>query len=131
MVAPEPDTAATPATALPRVTPDAAATVLTPAAPGTWAVQRPPENWKISDVQIFPSEFGPSVEMAIEQSDGKRLSLFAVRPGAFEVKQVRHLTLEKAEAAYWQIGEVAYARIADDSGLNLDQAAERLARSLY
>jgi len=90
-----------------------------------------PNDWKISDVQIFPSEFGPSVEMAIEQADGKRLSLFAVRPGAFEVQPVSHLTLAKTEAAYWQIGEVAYALIADDGDLNLDQAAERLARSLY
>ncbi|MBB3352926.1 anti-sigma factor [Rhizobium lentis] len=90
-----------------------------------------PKDWKIADVQIFPSEFGPSVEMAITVADGKRLSLFAVRPGAFEVRQVSHLALEKAEAAYWQIGDVAYALIADDSGLNLDQAAERLARSLY
>lgn len=90
-----------------------------------------PKDWKIADVQIFPSEFGPSVEMAIEKADGKRLSLFAVRPGAFEVKPVSHLALEKTEAAYWQIGEVAYALIADDGGLNLDQAAERLARSLY
>ncbi|MBX4890276.1 anti-sigma factor family protein [Rhizobium bangladeshense] len=90
-----------------------------------------PKDWKITDVQIFPSEFGPSVEMAIKVADGKRLSLFAVRPGAFEVQPVSHLALEKAEAAYWQIGDVAYALIADDSGLNLDQAAERLARSLY
>lgn len=90
-----------------------------------------PKDWKIVDLQIFPSEFGPSVEMSIEEADGKRLSLFAVRPGAFEVQPVSHLALEKTEAAYWQIGEVAYALIADDSGLNLDQAAERLARSLY
>ncbi|MGO7424928.1 anti-sigma factor, partial [Rhizobium ruizarguesonis] len=54
-----------------------------------------------------------------------------IRRAPFEVKPVSHLTLEKAEAAYWQIGEVAYALIADDRGLNLDQAAERLARSLY
>ncbi|MBX4995499.1 anti-sigma factor RsiW [Rhizobium binae] len=90
-----------------------------------------PKDWKVVDVQIFPSEFGPSVEMAIKVPDGKRLSLFAVRPGAFEVQPVSHLALEKAEAAYWQIGEVAYALIAENSGLNLDQAAERLARSLY
>jgi anti-sigma factor RsiW len=90
-----------------------------------------PKGWKVADVQIFPSDFGPSVEMAIEEADGKRLSLFAVRPGAFEVKPVSHLALEKTEAAYWQIGEVAYALIADNSGTNLDQAAERLARSLY
>ena len=90
-----------------------------------------PGDWKVADVQIFPSEFGPSVEMAIEETNGKRLSLFAVRPGAFEVQPVSHLALEKTEAAYWQIGEVAYALIADDRSVNLDQAAERLARSLY
>ncbi|EJZ19297.1 anti-sigma factor, partial [Rhizobium sp. Pop5] len=90
-----------------------------------------PKDWKVADVQIFPSDFGPSVEMAIEETNGKRLSLFAVRPGAFEVQPVRHVALEKTEAAYWQIGEVAYALIAADRGIDLDQAAEQLARSLY
>lgn len=90
-----------------------------------------PKDWKVDDVQIFPSEFGPSVEMAVQQADGKRLSLFAVRPGAFEVQSVNHITLDKTEAAYWQIGDVAYALVAGDGGLNLDKAAEGLARSLY
>jgi anti-sigma factor RsiW len=90
-----------------------------------------PKDWKVSDVQIFPSEFGPSVEMAIREPDGKRLSLFAVRPGAFAVQPVSHLALDNAEAAYWQIGEVAYALIASDKDLELDRAAEGLARSLY
>lgn len=90
-----------------------------------------PKGWKVSDVQIFPSEFGPSVEMAIQEADGKQLSLFAVRPGAFAVQPVGHLALDNAEAAYWQIGEVAYALVAGDGGSNLDRAAEGLARSLY
>ena len=90
-----------------------------------------PKGWKVSDVQIFPSEFGPSVEMAIQEADGKQLSLFAVRPGAFAVQPVGHLALDNTEAAYWQIGEVAYALVAGDGGSNLDRAAEGLARSLY
>ncbi|PKA43372.1 anti-sigma factor (plasmid) [Rhizobium sullae] len=90
-----------------------------------------PKEWEVSDVQIFRSEFGPSVEMAIREPDGKRLSLFAVRPGAFAVQPVSHLALDNAEAAYWQIGEVAYALIASDRDLELDRAAEGLARSLY
>jgi anti-sigma factor RsiW len=90
-----------------------------------------PKGWKVSDVQVFPSEFGPSVEMAIQEADGKQLSLFAVRPGAFAVQPVGHLALDNAEAAYWQIGEVAYALVASNSELNLDRAAEGLARSLY
>lgn len=90
-----------------------------------------PKDWKISDVQIFPSEFGPSVEMAIQEPDGKRLSLFAVRPGAFAVQPVAHVVIDNTDAAYWQIGEVAYALIASGEDLDLDRTAEGLARSLY
>ncbi|MDP9807681.1 anti-sigma factor RsiW [Rhizobium tibeticum] len=90
-----------------------------------------PEDWKIADVQIFPSEFGPSVEMAIKTSQDKQISLFAVRPGAFAVRSVNHVALDKAEAAYWQIGDVAYALVAGDREINLDAEADRLARTLY
>lgn len=90
-----------------------------------------PEDWKIADVQIFPSEFGPSVEMAIKTSQDKQLSLFAVRPGAFAVRSVNHVALDQAEAAYWQIGDVAYALVTGDREINLDTAADRLARTLY
>ncbi|MDM9624604.1 anti-sigma factor [Rhizobium sp. S152] len=90
-----------------------------------------PADWSISDVQIFPSEFGPSVEMALKTTDGRQLSLFAVRPGAFAVQSVSHIALDNAESAYWQIGDVAYALVADDRNINLDQAAEKLARTLY
>jgi anti-sigma factor RsiW len=90
-----------------------------------------PQDWTISDVQIFPSEFGPSVEMAIKTGDDKQLSLFAVRPGVFSVQSVNHIALDNAEAAYWQIGEVAYALVTADRSITLDQAADRLARTLY
>ena len=92
---------------------------------------RLPEDWTISDVQIFPSEFGPSVEMAIRTADSRQLSLFAVRPGAFAVQSVNHVALDRAEAAYWQIGDVAYALVAGDREINLDAEADRLARTLY
>ncbi|KQV70272.1 anti-sigma factor [Rhizobium sp. Root1220] len=89
-----------------------------------------PDGWKIADVQIFPSEFGPSVEMAIQTTEGK-LSLFAVRPGAFAVQSVKHVVLDDADAAYWQIGDVAYALVSGDKNANLDRAADQLARTLY
>jgi hypothetical protein len=69
--------------------------------------------------------------MAIQEPDGKRLSLFAVRPGAFAVQPVSHRVVDNTVAAYWQIGDVAYALIAGDKDLNLDRTAEGLARSLY
>lgn len=42
-----------------------------------------PDGWQIKDVQIYPSRFGPSVEMAVASEDDGMLSLFAVRPGTF------------------------------------------------
>ncbi|MEZ2126441.1 MULTISPECIES: anti-sigma factor [unclassified Sinorhizobium] len=90
-----------------------------------------PKNWTASDVQIYPSDFGPSVEMAISADNGERLSLFAVRPGTFAVQSVHHLAVSGVEAAYWQIGDVAYALIATGNKTNLDEAAGRLARTLY
>jgi anti-sigma factor RsiW len=90
-----------------------------------------PQDWTISDVQIFPSAFGPSVEMAIVTADKKQLSLFAVRPGVFAVQSVSHIALDNAETAYWQIGDVAYALVTADRSITLDQAADRLARTLY
>ena len=89
-----------------------------------------PDGWKVADAQIYPSAFGPSVEVAVDAA-GKRLSLFAVRPGSFAVAKVEHVALDGVQAAYWQIGEVAYALIADAKTNNLDGEAERLSRTLY
>jgi anti-sigma factor RsiW len=89
-----------------------------------------PRDWVVSDAQIYPSEFGPSVELAIT-GRGERLSLFAVRPGSFSVEKVAHVALDGVQAAYWRIGEVAYVLIADGKSSNLDSEAGQLARTLY
>jgi anti-sigma factor RsiW len=89
-----------------------------------------PQDWVVSDAQIYPSEFGPSVELAIAKK-GERLSLFAVRPGSFSVEKVSHVSLDGVQATYWRIGEVAYVLIADGKSSNLDSEAGQLARTLY
>jgi anti-sigma factor RsiW len=90
-----------------------------------------PKDWQVSDVQIFPSDFGPSVETTIRMGDGTRISLFAVRPGQFAVEPVRDLSLKEAEAAWWQIGDVAYALVSSNTQLGLSDEAELLKNSLY
>jgi anti-sigma factor RsiW len=89
-----------------------------------------PKGWVVADAQIYPSEFGPSVELVIG-AGGEKLSLFAVRPGSFSVDKVSHLTVDGVQAAYWRIGEVAYVLIAEGKAANLDAEAEGLARTLY
>lgn len=91
-----------------------------------------PADWSVRDAQVFPSTFGPSVELEIEAGEGRRLALFAVRPGAFAVQQVLMQENDNAKAAYWQIGEVAYALISEtEQADRLADEARRLARTLY
>lgn len=90
-----------------------------------------PEGWQVHDVQVFPSKFGPSVEMALDSGRGERLSLFAVRPGYFAVEKVAQYSIDGTAAAYWQVGDVAYALVSHAGTVPLDKAASDLARSLY
>lgn len=91
-----------------------------------------PGDWQVRDVQIFPSPFGPSVEMAVETGDFGALSLFAVRPGRFDVIAPDVTVTGGATAAYWQIGDVAYALIAEGAERrDLERTAEALAQTLY
>lgn len=90
-----------------------------------------PEEWRVRDVQIYPSRFGPSVEMAIETQEMGLLSLFAVRPGTFDVVKPTAAPGGEISSVYFQIGEVAYV-LAGHGGIDpLDRAAGRLADTLY
>ncbi len=90
-----------------------------------------PEDWKVVDVQVFPSEFGPSIEAAVLTGEGTRVSLFASRPGGFAVEPVKNLNLANAEAAWWQLGDVAYAVVSSTPDIGLTDEAETLSNSLY
>jgi anti-sigma factor RsiW len=89
-----------------------------------------PADWKVADAQIFPSSNGPSVEMAIRGGALGSLSLFAARPGIFDVVPATLVHDGDLNAAYWQRGEVAYALVAAAGSRDLERAAEQLAGSL-
>jgi anti-sigma factor RsiW len=90
-----------------------------------------PNDWIVKDVQIYPSQFGPSVEMAVETEDFGLVSLFAVRPGTFDVVKPTISPSGNISSAYFQIGDVAYALVGQGNVRDLDRAAERLADTLY
>ena len=90
-----------------------------------------PKDWKVRDVQIYPSRFGPSVEMAVDTKDMGLVSLFAIRPGTFDVVKPAIAPSGDISSAYFQIGEVAYAVVARSDVHDLDRAAETLAKTLY
>lgn len=91
-----------------------------------------PADWQVRDVQVFPSAYGPSVEMALVSPELGATSLFAVRPGAFDVVAPTVTQEGDLSAAHWQVGDVAYALVATPAdGGALDRAAAGLARSLH
>ncbi|WP_334174860.1 anti-sigma factor [Pseudoxanthobacter sp.] len=96
-----------------------------------------PRGWRVRDVQVFPSAFGPSVEMSLVADDLGPVSLFAVRPGKFDVVPATVTRHEGLSAAHWQMGEVAYALVAggaEPTGAqdrHLGEAARMLAASLH
>jgi len=90
-----------------------------------------PKGWKVRDVQIYPSRFGPSVEMAVETKEMGLVSLFAIRPGTFDVVKPTVAPSGDISSAYFQIGDVAYAVVARSDVQDLDRAAETLAKTLY
>jgi anti-sigma factor RsiW len=90
-----------------------------------------PQGWKVRDVQIFPSTYGPSVEMAVDGGPLGTLSLFAVRPGGFNVHPTTVATTQEVTTVYWQIGEVAYALVGKTESSALEAAAADLIKTLY
>jgi anti-sigma factor RsiW len=90
-----------------------------------------PDDWTVTDVQIFPSTFGPSVEMTIRAGSIGTVSLFAARPGTFDVVPATLSQQDDLSAAHWQIGEVAYALVTRGGTDELNRAAERLVDTLY
>lgn len=90
-----------------------------------------PAGWTVRDVQIYPSRFGPSVEMAVEAEELGIVSLFAVRPGTFDVVKPTPAPGGDVSSVYFQIGEVAYVLAGDGGADALDRAAARLAATLY
>ncbi|TIT61159.1 MAG: anti-sigma factor, partial [Mesorhizobium sp.] len=59
------------------------------------------------------------------------VSLFAIRPGTFDVVKPTVAPSGDISSAYFQIGDVAYAVVAKSEVHDLDRAAETLARTLY
>jgi anti-sigma factor RsiW len=90
-----------------------------------------PEDWDVRDVQVYPSRFGPSVEMVLHSPDLDSISIFAARPGDFDVHQPSVVSHAGSALAYWQIGEIAYAIVGSASEPEILKAAQTLADTLY
>ncbi|MFD1333195.1 anti-sigma factor, partial [Methylopila musalis] len=94
-------------------------------------VPKLPRDWKIVDAQVFPSKYGPSLQMAIETPDLGLISFYAVRPGVFGMEApVLRAMEDGAQAAHWQVADVAYTLVAQHRGEELLVRAQRFAGKL-
>lgn len=89
-----------------------------------------PQGWAITDVQVYPSNYGPSVEVAVETAEFGLLSIFAARPGQFLIIPPRTRYVEDTTTAYWQLGDVAYALVSTGKQDDIARAATVLFEAL-
>lgn len=95
------------------------------------ALPQLPTAWQVTDVQVFPSDDGPTVAMALETEELGTVSLFAARSPEFADREPETVETRSGPVAYWQIGDVAYAltgRVASD---DLQMAASGLSQARY
>ncbi|EZP70433.1 putative transmembrane transcriptional regulator (Anti-sigma factor) [Sphingomonas paucimobilis] len=87
-----------------------------------------PAGWRITDVQLFPSDSGPSLHMIITNGKSRPISLFAIRDDHVAPAQPAVLTRDGKTVAYWQEGDLAYALISKRRPpAELDRLAEDIA----
>jgi hypothetical protein len=89
---------------------------------------RLPADWRVRDVQVFPTDDGPSVNVVVETAAGRRLELFAVRARA-TLSGRPQIAMRGGEAvAFWERGAAAYVLAGPQSHAELLADASALAR---
>jgi anti-sigma factor RsiW len=86
-----------------------------------------PAGWEVTDVQLFPSEDGPALQIMIRTSAHRPVSIFAVRSA--ERAPAKPVTIQRGRTsvAYWRHGDMAYALTGMEAPRALDIAAADLA----
>lgn len=93
------------------------------------AVPKVPADWKVTDVQLFPTDRGPAVVMALRTKDGDHLSLFTKRGRNGAPEQPDAVREGAHSVAYWRRGDMSYALVGDRGPAAIDARAEALART--
>lgn len=76
---------------------------------------RLPPQWRIVDVQVYPTDEGPSVNLTAHGPDGRRLCLFVVRANTSTTGRPQLATRGQEAVAFWERGDSAYVLSGDAS----------------
>ncbi|MFC0406645.1 anti-sigma factor family protein [Roseomonas elaeocarpi] len=94
-------------------------------------VPKVPGDWRVLDVQVFPSKAGSSIEMVVSVPGDIVLSIFAVRAPAPGQSVPRHVQQAGKNVFWWYQGEVAYALTGDVDPDTLEDLALNLVDGLH
>jgi len=88
-----------------------------------------PADWQVTDVQLFPTEEGPALLVAVKTVQGQPLSLFALRERSSAPRMPDAVRQGDQSVAYWRRGDMSYALTGEADPNTIDQTAEFLDRS--
>jgi len=88
-----------------------------------------PEDWRVLDAQVYPSDDGPGVNLLIETAPGRQLNLFAVRANTAVTAEPVVTRKDGEYAAYWEEEDAAYVLTGDGSREELLARASLLSRN--
>jgi anti-sigma factor RsiW len=88
-----------------------------------------PADWRVTDVQLFPTDEGPALQVAVTTGDGQRLSLFALKSRSDAPKRPSAVREGLQSVAYWRQNDMSYALTGDGDPGAMDARAETLVRS--
>jgi len=90
-----------------------------------------PSDWRILDAQVFPSDYGPSLQMVIDTGADEPVSLFAARTSADIPETPQTEVVDGQAVGFWSHDGTAYALSGDQPARQIAEHAEDLASSQH
>lgn len=88
-----------------------------------------PANWHVTDAQIFPTEQGPALLVAVRTGDRRSISIFALRQKSGAPERPDAVREGAQSVAYWRRGDMSYALTGEGDPTAIDEIAETLVSS--
>lgn len=90
-----------------------------------------PEGWRIQDVQLFPSDEGPALQLSVRTQQGQPLSIFAIRAPTTAPMDPAAIRKNGASIAFWKEGDLSYALTGAATPEELDRIASDLEDNVF
>lgn len=78
-----------------------------------------PQGWRLADVQVYPSDTGPSAQLLIDTGDNGQVSLFSSLTEGDDTFQPVVVDRLGETMAFWEIGGQSFVLIGDQPRPNL------------